>query len=308
MIPASVAVAPRRSSHAAIIGRAAVRALYTELALSPKPGLVSPLDSGAHDDMDMTTFMRSLFALRGYFCAIAAAGAAGADFMDLQALGMRAERRMLEATRGINTHRGAIFSLGLLAGAAGWLTRKGSRSRAMPWAAALPAAGARRSCGRESRQAPAMVSRLSADMVPAGCATRRQPGSRCCSTSLFPRLCARSLKAMSRRPWCRRFSLVMAELDDTNLLHRGGPEGLAFVRAQARAFLEAGGIEAVGWQERAFALHRACIARRLSPGAPPICWRPLPSSTTCARDRWARELRHPLSRARVPSTRGCSIR
>jgi triphosphoribosyl-dephospho-CoA synthase len=82
VIPASVAVAPRRSSHAAIIGRAAVRALYTELALSPKPGLVSPLDSGAHDDMDMTTFMRSLFALRGYFCAIAAAGAAGADFTD----------------------------------------------------------------------------------------------------------------------------------------------------------------------------------------------------------------------------------
>src|SRR3954462_2200459 len=91
---------------AAPIGRAAVRALYAELALSPKPGLVSPLDSGAHDDMDMTTFMRSLFALRGYFCAIAAAGAAGAAFPALQALGIAAERRMLEATRGINTHRG----------------------------------------------------------------------------------------------------------------------------------------------------------------------------------------------------------
>src|SRR3954463_13514591 len=125
MIPAAVALAPRRSSQSGIIGRAAVRALYTELALSPKPGLVSPLDSGAHDDMDMTTFMRSLFALRGYFCAIAAAGAVGADFTDLQALGMRAERRMLEATRGINTHRGAIFSLGLLAGAAGWLGAEG---------------------------------------------------------------------------------------------------------------------------------------------------------------------------------------
>jgi len=59
---------------------------------------------------------------------------------------------------------------------------------------------------------------------------------------------------------------VMAELDDTNLLHRGGSEGLAFVRAQAHAFLEAGGVAADGWQERAFALHRACIARRLSPG------------------------------------------
>jgi len=149
VIPASVAVAPRRSSHAAIIGRAAVRALYTELALSPKPGLVSPLDSGAHDDMDMTTFMRSLFALRGYFCAIAAAGAAGADFTDLQALGMRAERRMLEATRGINTHRGAIFSLGLLAGAAGWLHAEGQsfagdalgRCIARRWGAAIVRAG-----------------------------------------------------------------------------------------------------------------------------------------------------------------------
>ena len=78
------------------IGRAAIRALYAELALHPKPGLVSPLDSGSHDDMDMTTFMRSLFALRGYYRDIAAAGARGADFATLQALGIAAERRMLQ--------------------------------------------------------------------------------------------------------------------------------------------------------------------------------------------------------------------
>ena len=59
---------------------------------------------------------------------------------------------------------------------------------------------------------------------------------------------------------------LMAELDDTNLLHRGGPEGLAFVRAEARAFLEAGGVEADGWRARALALHRACIARRTLAG------------------------------------------
>src|SRR3954471_24263470 len=149
MIPASVARAPRRSSQSGIIGRAAVRALYTELALSPKPGLVSPLDSGAHDDMDMTTFMRSLFALRGYFCTIAAAGASGADFAELQALGLRAERRMLAATCGINTHRGAIFSLGLLAAAAGWLGAEGrsiagdalGRCIARRWGAAIARAG-----------------------------------------------------------------------------------------------------------------------------------------------------------------------
>ena len=110
---------------AAPIGRAAIRALYAELALHPKPGLVSPLDSGSHDDMDMTTFMRSLFALRGYYRDIAAAGARGADFATLQALGIAAERRMLAATGGINTHRGAVFGLGLLAAAAGWLHQTG---------------------------------------------------------------------------------------------------------------------------------------------------------------------------------------
>src|SRR4051794_861952 len=149
MIAASLAFAPARPPRSAIIGRAAVRALYTELALSPKPGLVSSLDSGAHDDMDMTTFLRSLFALRGYFCAIAAAGAAGVDFVDLQALGLEAERRMLRATRGINTHRGAIFTLGLLAAAAGWLRAEGQSFAgdalgsciARRWGAAIVRAG-----------------------------------------------------------------------------------------------------------------------------------------------------------------------
>ena len=266
MIPASVALAPRRSSHAAIIGRAAVRALYTELALSPKPGLVSPLDSGAHDDMDMTTFMRSLFALRGYFCAIAAAGAAGADFTDLQALGMRAERRMLEATRGINTHRGAIFSLGLLAGAAGWLGAEGrsfagdalGRCIARRWGAAIVRAGeqagpshgveaVRRYGARGAREEAAAGFPLLFDLA-------------------LPTLVHSLAQGDVETALVQTLFAVMAELDDTNLLHRGGPEGLAFVRAQARAFLEAGGVEADGWRERAFALHRACIARRLSPG------------------------------------------
>ena len=266
MIPASVAFAPRPSSQAAIIGRAAVRALYTELALSPKPGLVSPLDSGAHDDMDMTTFMRSLFALRGYFCAIAEAGAAGADFAELQALGLRAERRMLAATRGINTHRGAIFSLGLLAAAAGWLRAEGQstagealgRCIARRWGASIVRAGEQASTSHGTEAVRRYGARGAREEAAAG----------------FPLLFDLALPTLSRSlaqghveaALVQTLFAVMAELDDTNLLHRGGPEGLAFVRAQARAFLDTGGVTANGWRERAFALHRACIARRLSPG------------------------------------------
>jgi len=61
------------------IGRAAVAALYDELALEPKPGLVSLADNGSHRDMDARTFMRSLFACATRFFNLAALGAAGAD-------------------------------------------------------------------------------------------------------------------------------------------------------------------------------------------------------------------------------------
>jgi hypothetical protein len=63
--------AHRIARHIALL---AVRSLYHELALYPKPGLVSFRDNGAHLDMDAAIFMRSLFSLRGYFVAIAAEG------------------------------------------------------------------------------------------------------------------------------------------------------------------------------------------------------------------------------------------
>jgi hypothetical protein len=107
------------------IGSLAIRALLTELQLHPKPGLVSTVDNGAHDDMKLTTFVRSLLALRFCFTAIAEAGAREAPFDELRRLGIEAERRMLAATGGINTHRGAIFCLGFLAAAAGWRRARG---------------------------------------------------------------------------------------------------------------------------------------------------------------------------------------
>src|SRR5689334_1169702 len=91
------------------IGRCALRSLYAELVLYPKPGLVSLRDNGAHADMNAATFMRSIFALRRYFGEIALAGMRAAPMSELRQLGLHAESRMLRATCGVNTHRGAIF-------------------------------------------------------------------------------------------------------------------------------------------------------------------------------------------------------
>ncbi|MFD1283242.1 triphosphoribosyl-dephospho-CoA synthase, partial [Methylobacterium goesingense] len=103
------------------IARLATRCLQRELATYPKPGLVSHVDSGSHADMDASTFRASAAALAPFFADLAAAGAAGAGMAHLRRIGLAAESAMRAATGGVNTHRGAIFGLGLLSAAAGAL-------------------------------------------------------------------------------------------------------------------------------------------------------------------------------------------
>ncbi|WP_157270655.1 triphosphoribosyl-dephospho-CoA synthase [Azohydromonas aeria] len=252
---------------AAAIGRAATLALHDELALAPKPGLVSFVDSGSHADMDAHTFMRSLFALRRYFVRMAELGAARVPFAELESCGIGAEARMLAATGGINTHRGAIFVLGLLCAAAGAAQAEGTAPQATALRAAL---------GRHWGAALASRARR-VPVLPGGLAARRL-GLRSASQEAalgFPALFETALPAWDRArraglglPGVRLevFFSILAVLDDSNLAHRGGLEGLQFARQSARGFLAAGGAAAPGAVEAAWALHRAFVARRLSPG------------------------------------------
>ena len=113
-------------------GHNASQSLIVEAFTTPKPGLVDMDNSGAHDDMDFSTMMISALALRGYFSACAREGAARAVPMPavvmphLRTLGLQAEQTMLNATGGVNTHKGAIYGLGILCGAAGMLRRSGA--------------------------------------------------------------------------------------------------------------------------------------------------------------------------------------
>ena len=62
------------------------------------------------------------------------------------------------------------------------------------------------------------------------------------------------------------FFAILASMEDTNLLHRGGAVGLRYAQEAAAGFLGQGGVEQAEWRERAAAVHRAFVARRLSPG------------------------------------------
>lgn len=109
------------------IGALAIRSLLYELLTTPKPGLVDMNNNGSHSDMDPFTFAASAAALTPYFRKCASEGIHGRDIPaeallpTLRYLGREAESAMFAATKGINTHKGAIFSLGLLCAAAGRL-------------------------------------------------------------------------------------------------------------------------------------------------------------------------------------------
>ncbi len=250
------------------LGHAATLALYDELSLTPKPGLVTLIDCGSHDDMDAYTFTRSLFALRRYFPQIAQAGYEQAPFEVLERCGIAAEERMLAATGGINTHRGAIFALGLLCAAGGAvLAENPVISHPAQLREALHNHWGEALAGRSKR----------ASALAGGIAARRY-GLRGASQEAalgFPVLFETAVPALTdalargltvKQARLEALFHTMAVLDDCNLAHRAGLEGLWYGQRVARQFLDAGGSAHPDGLRRAQAICADFVARRLSPG------------------------------------------
>ena len=98
-----------------IIAHLATQALQAELDTTPKPGLVDKDNNGAHHDMDYALMQRSIDTLHPYFVKLALLGCADAlpTHTSIRDIGIEAEKAMLSATNGVNTHKGALFSMGL---------------------------------------------------------------------------------------------------------------------------------------------------------------------------------------------------
>lgn len=241
-------------------------ALKREADAWPKPGLVTPVDSGSHRDMNYSSFVDSIAALRGYFAEVAAAATRGAAYADLQPIAIAAEARMLAATRGANTHRGAIFNLGLLAAAVAL------RDERPEWAG--------RSCGSivAERWGAAILASRSAALPSHGNAVWRRyaaGGAREEAAAGFSAVYRIGLPALRRslaagvgeeEALVGTLMALMAELPDTNLLWRGGEAGLRDVQAAAAAFNRAGGVCQPGWRSRLLDIHAWMVTRNLSPG------------------------------------------
>ena len=255
---------------AELIADQAVLALLHELTAWPKPGLVSYVDSGSHADMDAAMIQASAESLRPFFAELARAGQDSEDMYRLRAIGLRAEDATLTVTCGVNTHRGAIFGLGLLCAAAG-MTAGVTGDGAVVARAKLGGFVARR-WGDEIRRGPIPLHSHGAG------ALRRHGagGARAEAAAGFPSIYEVGLPALwqgrvlapkdaAAAPVQACFALIAA-VRDTNVLHRGGAEGALYASEAAAAFLWRGGVGASDWRNHASAVHAGFVARRLSPG------------------------------------------
>lgn len=259
-------LAPERTTAWQALDERCRHALKCEIDAWPKPGLVTPVDSGSHRDMNYASFIDSIAALKGYFAEIAEAGARDVDYAGLQPIAIAAEARMLAATRGANTHRGAIFNLGLLAAA--WGLKRSVRKHAGS------------SCGQivALRWGAAILDSRGASPASHGTSVWQRHGvggAREEAAQGFPTVYGIGLPALRRllatgvgedRALVGTLMVLMAELPDTNLLWRGGVSGLRDVQAAAAAFNRAGGVLQPDWREHLLGIHAWMVTRNLSAG------------------------------------------
>lgn len=245
------------------IADAAVDALLTEALLTPKPGLVDAAGRHSHPDMSLALLAGSAETLREPLRRCADAAREMPLGLDLRArigeIGRAGERRMLTTTDGINTHRGALWALGLLC--AGVAVSE-TTAAAVAFAAHLaqltdPARGHSLSHGERARL------RYGAT----GAAGEAQQG--------FPHVVARGLPMLrsgrhsgisSDAAALNALMAIMASLDDTCVLHRGGRHGLTFVHRSAAGVLRSGGCATPAGQRRLERFCRRAHRRGLSMG------------------------------------------
>lgn len=213
-----------------LVADLAERALRLELDTTPKPGLVDRQDNGAHKDMDYALMSKSISALRPYLTRLAVESAKDIDPVKIKEIGIEAEKAMLKATSGVNTHKGALFCIGLSVAAASCLACSTGAVEAYSFKelvsrAASEIPSARGTHGAEAKRSFKAVGALEN------------------ARAAYPGLFADWLPYYRSRegdPFrCHKTLLhIMTTLDDTNILHRRGAEGLAHAEAEAARLLE----------------------------------------------------------------------
>ena len=237
------------SYHAETAASLACRALLYEVSVTPKPGLVDRANSGSHRDMDIYTFFDSISVLHPYFAECVDVGRESREETPAETLeqlrihGKLAEDTMLLATGGVNTHKGAIFTLGILCGALGRLPRPlwCKPARVLQEAAAMC-----RGLGKELEALTHETAVTAGQKLYLLCGIT---GIRGQLQAGLPTVLSHGLPALENaltagkskdEAGCRALLSLLSVTPDTNLIHRGGLEAAEAAAKTAAELLQNG--------------------------------------------------------------------
>lgn len=259
------------------LSRMCEHALIAEVSTTPKPGLVDRHDNGAHTDMCFDTFVASTRAVVPYLTEMASLGLSWGEkeeqalFPAIRTVGIKAEQAMFQATGGVNTHKGMIFSMGTIAAAAGLYYRRHHCFHAeeiLLLAGTLCGGELERDFQKIDRQDPKTHGEIL--FVRYG-----QKGIRGEAQEGFPSVRSCSLPAMrnlrktctdDNQVYINTLLALMSHVDDTNVLIRTGALNLAYEKAEALRILELGGALTDEGMAALVQANKDFIHRNISPG------------------------------------------
>ncbi len=262
------------------ISRYALQSLLYEVSASPKPGLVDRFNQGAHKDMNFYTFMASSASLVDYFneCVEEGLKFAGLDaremFKNLRAIGIEAEKAMYQATHGINTQKGLIFSLGVICAAASCCMKENKTDNLDIDVI----------CTKISLMTKGLCSQELGSMTKVKGLTNGErlykkygfKGIRGEVENGFPTVRNHSLPFLKQLKSIKKYDLndmfvqtllyLVSINEDTNIAARHNKETMAYAQRYARCVLDAGGILTQQGKEMVFEMDRNFIKKNISPG------------------------------------------
>ena len=252
------------------IGELAAECLIREVKTTPKPGLVDLRNNGSHTDMDVNSFIKSAVSLKPYFTECIRIGIENKNhthaetFKHLREAGIRAEKTMYEVTNGINTHKGLIYSLGVLLCALGrhWKAEQPISDRCVVLSEASALVRESAIADLASANGTTAGEKLFLEYGLQGIRGEVASGFSSVKNYSLP-IYEKALIAGISQNDAGVHSLIslISAIDDTNLYHRGGAEGARFAKEYAKRLLEDGfDSKAVEQMDDEF------IKRNLSPG------------------------------------------
>lgn len=263
----------------------AQQSVLYEAILFPKPGLVDSMDKGSHKDMDIFTFMDSSSSLYEGFYQYAKAGITWENslkklFEHIRPIGVELEKQMLRETKGINTHKGIIFSMGIFLAATGYLLKnKIEQNEDFPTLTK-----------KETDNIFAIIKEMTCNLVLndfkdlnlkkyltngeklyleygfAGIRGEAEKGYPCIQRLTLPLLRRQNKMYTLSDSLLEILFSLMSSIEDSNVVHRGGIKALEFVKEKAAEFMDNGGLNQENALKKIEEMNQLFILKNISPG------------------------------------------